>query len=67
MIEGEQSIDVTAINPDPVGIDTLNGDLRAQVEKMMVGWMVGRVSISMISRKRGRVPPVTSRLTKNKY
>ena len=42
MIEGEPSIDVTAINPDPVGIDTLNGDLRAHVEKMMVvhyGWV----------------------------
>ena len=36
VIEGEPSIDVTKIDPDPVGLDALSGDLRAQVEKMMV-------------------------------
>ena len=36
VIEGEPSIDVTKIDPDPVGLDALNGDLRSQVEKMMV-------------------------------
>lgn len=50
MIEGEPSIDVTAINPDPVGIDTLNGDLRAQVEKMMVNRIFRQIRISMTSK-----------------
>ena len=36
VIEGEKEIDVSQINPPPVTVDSLEGSLRTQVEKMMV-------------------------------
>lgn len=36
VIEGEREIDVSKIDPPPVSVDSLEGSLRSQVEKMMV-------------------------------
>lgn len=36
VIEGEREIDVSQIDPPPVSVDSLEGSLRSQVEKMMV-------------------------------
>ena len=39
VIEGEREIDVSKIDPPPVSMDSLEGSLRSQVEKMMVSHM----------------------------
>ena len=40
VVEGEPEVDVSQIDPPPVNLDALEGSLRSQVEKMMVGLRV---------------------------
>lgn len=44
VVEGEPSIDVSKIEPPPVHLNALDGDLRSEVEKMIVV-LIGSFSV----------------------